>query len=342
MPDLAEIRRIGRQQGFPAQSRARLWERLLEVESTDGADDVDSGVRHPDEKQVVLDTNRSFTDLRELETAAWSKQDVPDLKLALEKVIVDALRHDPYLHYYQGLHDVAQLLLVVCGEPRAKLLLRRMCVTYLRDFMLSTLQPTTIMLFLVFDIIKVADRQLHRHLKAIGVEPFFAIASLLTWFAHTVESHEDSCRVFDYLLSSPAHSVLYVMAAAIVEKRDEVLACDSSDMAWLVLSRPPEDVVAMLASAGVLESNVALRHVGGWRKLSEHSCLKTTGDAERQARLYEEELVEAAKRRTVVAPRRGAYLLAAVGVLVVAYAGARVLKSEDALSRWLGDLLGRG
>ena len=337
--DLDSIRRIGRQHGFPSQSRPRLWSLLLGVDSDDiDATELDGGdnQEHPDEKQVVLDTNRSFTNLRELENVAWQAEAVPDLKLALERVIIDVLRTHPYLHYYQGLHDIAQLLLVVCGEARAKVLLRRMSEVYLRDFMLSTLQPTTTLLHLTFDLLRLVDRPLHDHLTAIGVEPFFAIASLLTWWTHLLDDHEDSCRMFDYLLSSPSSAILYTIVSAMVEKRDEALACDSSDMAFFLLSKPPTDVTALLARAEELEDDIVLTKLPGWRRLSAHSCFRTDDrDAKLHAALYEDELLHTVSEQPSVWTGQRSILLAAIGVAIVAYAGARLLSYDASLSRWL-------
>lgn len=337
--DLPSIRRIGRQHGFPRRSRARLWCLLLGVTGLEAGQDGegDHTTAHPDEKQVVLDTNRSFTNLKELENLAWRAEKVPDLKLALERVIVDVLRTHPYLHYYQGLHDIAQLLLIVCGEARAKAMLRRMSVVHLRDFMLSTLQPTTTLLHLTFELIRLVDPPLHRHLQAIGVEPFFAIASLLTWWTHILDDHEDSCRVFDYLLSSPTYAILYTIVSAMVGKRDEVLACDSSDMAFFVLSRPPDDVAALLARAEELEDEIVLTRLRDWTRLSAHSCFRTVGedDAVAHAASYEDELVRVANSRSSVWTEQRALLLAALGIAVVAYAGARLFSSDASPSRWL-------
>ncbi|BFZ56247.1 hypothetical protein PYCC9005_003291 [Savitreella phatthalungensis] len=277
--DIKELREIGIKHGYPARLRRQIWSILLGVD--DGGDDrspSDGAELHPDEKQVTLDTNRSFTNLAELTDLAVTSESLPDMKRSLELVIVGTLRTLQWSHYYQGLHDIAQVLLLVAGEKLAMRMLRRLAMTHLRDFMLAKLSPTTSLLLLVLDQIRVIDPGYYAHMRQLGVEPFYALASLLTWWSHSVDEHESICRIFDFLLAGPPTAILYTIAAATLLKKDEVTLADDADLAFLALSKPPKDIGEMLVLASELQKSIRPIQLAHWRRISDHSCFKTWGE----------------------------------------------------------------
>ena len=99
-------------------------------------------------------------------------------KSELSSLIKEVLRRYPYLCYFQGYHDISQvLLLVLAPECRARVL-ARLSVLRIRDFMLPSFGPTTAQLRLLPDILHAADPKLRRHLAC--VEPFYALDGTLT------------------------------------------------------------------------------------------------------------------------------------------------------------------
>ena len=63
--------------------------------------------QHADESQVALDVRRSFH--------AWDAALVGDVRLRqaqLSDLLRGTLRAYPYLHYYQGLHDIVAVILL--------------------------------------------------------------------------------------------------------------------------------------------------------------------------------------------------------------------------------------
>ena len=97
------------------------------------------------------------------------------------------------VHYYQGLHDVASVLLLVTGsEVAAFRLLRRLAACQLRDFTRQTLDAALEACDLLPRIVAKADPQLGRALdcsKNPGAPPsHYALPWLLTWFAHSASS----------------------------------------------------------------------------------------------------------------------------------------------------------
>lgn len=88
------------------------------------------------------------------------------------------------MHYYQGLHDVASVLLLVAGERPAFTLLCRLATGHLRDATRETLDPVIELLGLMGPILEAADPALAGHLRGAGLPPFYALSWMLTWFAH--------------------------------------------------------------------------------------------------------------------------------------------------------------
>ena len=58
------------------------------------------------------------------------------------------------VHYYQGLHDVAAVLLFTCGEAAAYRLLAHLAACHLRDCTRPTLDAAVEMLSLLYPILK--------------------------------------------------------------------------------------------------------------------------------------------------------------------------------------------
>ena len=101
------------------------------------------------------------------------------------------------VHYYQGLHDVASVLLLVTGcEVAAFRLLQRLAGCQLRDFTRPTLDAALEACDLLPLIVAKADPQLGRALDSSrnpGAPPsHYALSWLLTWFAHSAGSSSSS------------------------------------------------------------------------------------------------------------------------------------------------------
>lgn len=179
---------------------------------------------HRDEEQVQLDVNRSFVyypdgmsmktghlmnsllTLSEGETE--SRKDAR--KSELSHVITAVLRRHSILHYFQGYHDIVQVLLLVLGADAAIPAVARLSLLRIRDFMLPTMAGTEPHLQLVPAILYAVDPQLCQHLSQ--TQPFFALAATLTLYAHDIEEYGDIARLFDFLLAHEAAISLYLFA----------------------------------------------------------------------------------------------------------------------------------
>ena len=122
---------------------------------------------HRDEHQVQLDVNRSFIYYprgtpRPATIAPhpccpppppWPplrhRPDPPDQspkqldrrKAELSDLITEVLRRHPALCYFQGYHDICQVLLLVLGKDAAAPAVARLSLLRIRDFMLPSLAP---------------------------------------------------------------------------------------------------------------------------------------------------------------------------------------------------------
>lgn len=233
---------------------------------------------HPEEDQVQLDVDRSFvfypTNL-DTEKRMLLQQDLRDL-------IVCVLRRNPHLSYYQGYHDVAQVILLIFGSDASAEILEMLSLAYLRDFMLPDLTATLQHLRLLPTILSQEDPSLGELLGQIG-EPFFALSPILTLFAHHIRSQQDICIVFDFILGSGTASLpLYMLAVMILEEKTnfEKLRPNDHDSQHLMLSNMADnfagDWFEIAKKASNLQEKISLESLPPWSQISKFSVLKTT------------------------------------------------------------------
>ena len=132
-------------------------------------------------------------------------------KQELSNVITETLRRHPLLCYFQGYHDIVQVLLLVLGAEAAPAAAARLSLLRIRDFMLPTMTGALSHLQLLPAILKAADAELFAHLSETA--PFyFALPATLTLYAHEIQEYGDIARLFDYLLTNEAVVSIYLYA----------------------------------------------------------------------------------------------------------------------------------
>ncbi|KAM0199618.1 hypothetical protein ACHAPI_003381 [Fusarium lateritium] len=255
------------------------------LSAQDADDDWNQLPRHRDEDQVQLDVNRSFI---------YYPNNQSDAELALRKselssLITEVLRRNPYLCYFQGYHDISQVLLLVLAPAWRAPLLSRLSVLRIRDFMLPSFGPTTSQLRLLPDIIHAADPKLRQHLA--GVEPFYALAGTLTMYAHNIEAYQDIARLFDVFLAQEPVFPVYVFAQIILDRRNEIFEIDEPDMLHVILGKVPTkmDLDELIIKSAALLQLHPPETLSYWRQISDCSALKTARDIESCARQTMEE-----------------------------------------------------
>jgi TBC1 domain family member 20 len=215
-----------------------------------------------------IHTKAAFLDTNEAEEALRRQQ--------LSDLIVCVLRQHSYLHYFQGFHDVCQVFLLVLEPDVQPPAVARLCATRIRDFMLPTMEPALSQLALLPQILRAADPKLSKHLELLP--PHFAIADTLTMYAHNVTSLGVIARMFDVLLALPPAFTLYLFAAIIRSRREELFAEDDDAVLHAILSKLPLDLDldALIAAAVRLYRTHPPEDLPAWRRLSPYSVLKTS------------------------------------------------------------------
>lgn len=137
------------------------------------------------------------------------------------------------MRYFQGLHDVAGILLLNLADNRlASTLLRRLCHSHFRealrddDFvsLLSFLKATLLPLLHKF------DPELHNILSPDEVMlPTVVLPWIITWCLHDIADPQTSSRLVDALLCGHSTFVLYFVIALLVAGRNDILNCNLDD-----------------------------------------------------------------------------------------------------------------
>ncbi|RBR22796.1 uncharacterized protein FIESC28_04359 [Fusarium coffeatum] len=256
--------------------------------SQDASGDWKQLPRHRDEDQVQLDVNRSFIYYPNNQSEA----ELSLRKSELSSLITEVLRRYPYLCYFQGYHDISQvLLLVLAPECRARVL-ARLSVLRIRDFMLPSFGPTTAQLRLLPDILHAADPKLRRHLA--GIEPYYALAGTLTMYAHNIETYQDIARLFDVFLAREPVFTVYMFAQIILDRRGEIFEIDEPDMLHVILGKVPTkmDLDVLIIKSAALFERYPPETLSYWRQISKFSSLKTARDIEASTKQTMEEGAE--------------------------------------------------
>lgn len=199
-------------------------------------------------------------------------------KTTLYNLIVKVLRVNSMLHYFQGYHDIAQVFLLVLGEQTAFTAVSRVSLLRIRDYMLSSLGPSTRHLQLIPAILKCTDPVLAQHLSE--TPPYFALSSVLTLYAHEIQRYADIARLYDFILAHEPVMTVYLFVALIVYRRTELLEIEDQDMLLFILSKLPQQLDLQALVDKSLE--VFKAHPPGtlpgraWRDISSSSVLKTS------------------------------------------------------------------
>ncbi|KAL4881250.1 rab-GTPase-TBC domain-containing protein [Aspergillus karnatakaensis] len=238
---------------------------------------VDDLPPHRDEEQVQLDVNRSFVYYPEC-----PEDELMSKKSELSRVIKQVLRNYPTLCYFQGYHDIVQVLLLVLGEKQSAPAIARLSLLRIRDYMLPSLSPAVKHLRLIPAIIKTADGELYRRISS--VQPFFALSATLTLYAHDIQEYSDIARLFDFLLAWEPVVSIYLFVAIVLSRRKELLEIpeDEPEMLHFTLSKLPQP----LDLEGLISRSLQLYHdhppeslpSGAWRMIPSCSVLKTSRD----------------------------------------------------------------
>ncbi|XP_037731577.1 TBC1 domain family member 20 isoform X1 [Drosophila subpulchrella] len=221
--------------------RRILWPQLagVDVNSLELAPALDKLQLHPEYNQVVLDVNRS---LKRFPPGIPYEQRIA-LQDQLTVMILRVIHKYPNLRYYQGYHDVAVTFLLVVGEEIAYAIMEHLSKTHFSECMQETMEATQRRLMFIWPVIKFENPELFKFLQRSTVGTLFALPWYLTWFGHSLNSYKAVVRLYDYFLASPIYTPIFVTAAILLYRSNEILKedCDMASVHCL-LSTLPEDL----------------------------------------------------------------------------------------------------
>lgn len=216
---------------------------------------------HKDEDQIRLDINRSFTILSHWQsfhqqssqldsyTTIFSKTDVDELRKKLFSLIIKMLRKHPSLNYYQGYHDIASVILIICyencpnsinpgihiDEELAFSLLEKLTIFHLRDFMIIDIQLSINHLKLIPTLLENIDSGLFNLIKQtsnsyISSDGLYydysfyqAISSIITLFSHDINNLNHLLTIWDFILGhNSILTSIYIYTAFLLAKKEEI------------------------------------------------------------------------------------------------------------------------
>ncbi|XP_042215934.1 TBC1 domain family member 20-like [Homarus americanus] len=221
--------------------RRKAWPRLMMIEHMEVTPKpaLDVVKAHKDYQQVVLDVKRS---LKRFPPGIDDDYRII-LMDQLTVLIIRVLMKHPDLNYYQGFHDVAITFLLVMGEDVGFEMVETLSITHLSEFMRPTMEKTTYYLTYLYPILHRANEKLYQFLIDSGVGTVFCLPWLITWFAHTLSDYRNVVRLYDFFLASPYLMPMYIAAAIVLLKKEDVLAgeCEMSTQHF-ILSQVPDSL----------------------------------------------------------------------------------------------------
>jgi len=185
----------------------------------------------PYKHQISLDVPRAFPTMEH-----WSDEKRQSMQVQLTAVLEGAMVacRDAGLecHYYQGLHAIAVVLLCQLGQHRATLCLTRLLHGPLRGFAAASMELTTALLGCLMPLLQQEDSAVHTALLDAGIQEFFALPWVITWFAHCEHNVARVAPVFDFCMGcgNPA-APIYLSAALVLRHTSHITqATDEADM----------------------------------------------------------------------------------------------------------------
>ncbi|PFH45294.1 hypothetical protein AMATHDRAFT_9549 [Amanita thiersii Skay4041] len=180
-------------------------------------------IQHRDERQIKLDTDRSFVLYPSEETGPAPRE---TLQFDLNSLIVSVFRNRPKLNYFQGYHDIMTVLYLTLPPEIQPTCAEKLSLHRLRDSMLTSLEPVVGLLRILKNLLRLADPEYAKLLERDSPLPFYALPNLLTLFSHDMPTLPLIQHVFDYLLCRPPITVVYLSAAILLAKKDYILTVE--------------------------------------------------------------------------------------------------------------------
>ncbi|KAK0395980.1 hypothetical protein QR680_001516 [Steinernema hermaphroditum] len=214
----------------------------LSSSSTDLAEPSVADLKlHQEWNQVELDVNRLLSRF----PPYISEERRLFLQNELTPIIVRVLWQDRSFRYYQGFHDVCLTLVLVLGPKTGYKVAKALSTkSAFHNFLTRSLEDSAMRdLSYMYVLLWKEDPGLERFMRNASVGCMFALSWILTWFSHSLREYSQVVQFFDFFLSNDPLMPVYVSAALVLSRRNEVFACEPEmPIIHHLLTRIPEDI----------------------------------------------------------------------------------------------------
>ncbi|CAD5232211.1 unnamed protein product [Bursaphelenchus xylophilus] len=180
--------------------------------------------QHVEWNQVELDVNRTLSRF----PPNISETERLTLQADLSPLIVQLLYSNRTFRYYQGFHDICLTLLLALDVEKARTVAKDICQrSAIRNYLTKSLEESALAeLHLIYVILHHCDPQIEKILRDAELGTLFALSWPITWFSHSLHSFDQVVLCFDMFLSSHYLMPIYVSAALVEHRRQDILKCE--------------------------------------------------------------------------------------------------------------------
>jgi len=192
---------------------------------------ADAALEHKSKHQIHVDVERAMNCIDFF--IGLQEDQLQYHRGNLEEILqIFIFTNSPQYSYYQGFHDVTTVLLYTFGINEAFNVLDKLSENYFKDALTYPFEKSVnIQLELVLKILEHFDQPYAEAIStAYGGIPVFAVSWILTWFSHSFKKMATIQRIFDFLISSPPSSILYMCAATILISKEKLYETVDDDL----------------------------------------------------------------------------------------------------------------
>ncbi|KAG7350483.1 Rab-GTPase-TBC domain containing protein [Nitzschia inconspicua] len=192
-------------------------------------------------RDVTFETDDNHVTAFKTPTAAAEK-----LTRVLEGTIQQS-DHSSTLYYYQGLHDIAGVILhhMDYQQEKATMILCQICHSHLRDAMRENFGNITWLLSVILEpLVEKVEPRVHYAIQTSQVDlANICLPWVITWFSHDLHDPDIAGRLADAFLSGHPLMPVYFAVALLthpVLKQELIQSdCDDPSAAFLLIKRMP-------------------------------------------------------------------------------------------------------
>lgn len=213
--DISNIAEFLVKGGINNKQRRFAWKVIMDI--PDFTPTIAPSNKHPDYNQVGRDVKRSFNQVSDEKFKEHRRK-------VLFDVVMSVLERHKDLHYYQGFHDVASVVLTIARPPLAMLFLERLALGPLFPFFDVKFDGLVSILNLFNPLLSLVDKELGDYFDEVDVDPNFIVPYIITWFTHKAPTLEIAVHLLDVFVVSHPLLPMYLVVSLVLEKKKEVMA----------------------------------------------------------------------------------------------------------------------